>query len=264
MRERSAIDLYLVLGHPVAHLRIPAVFAASLEAHGLPGTVAALDIAPDGLAAAVAGLRQIGNLRGFVVSRPHKEAIVTLLDGVAPEAEAARAVNIVRRGADGTLVGGQLDGQGFLAGMRGNGFDPAGKTLFIQGAGGAAASIGHALARAGAHRIVIANRTAERAARLAERLSQALPGPCRFETAGTMPADIDAAINATNLGTEDSDPLPFDPAALGEAVFVADLVNREAATALERAARARGLRFQPGRDAVAPQFALMHAFFAAG
>lgn len=258
----KASDLYAVIGHPVVHLRSPGLFNRSLVERGMGGTAIAIDVLPESLEALVVGLRQIGNLRGLLVTMPHKECIGALLDGLDAAARVSGAVNIVRLLPDGCLEGGQLDGFGFVSGMRANGCDPRGREIVMAGAGGVAAGIAYALADAGVAHIVLSNRTRARAESLAGRLAEAFPG-CTFEVA---PADNphagDVLINATSLGTLDSDPLPFAQEMIAPGTYVADVVNRPGDTPLVALARERGARFQSGKDMVMPQIALMHDFFA--
>jgi len=263
MQPTIQSERYLLIGHPVGHLRVADQFNAGLEDRGANGRMTVRDIAPEDLAGFTDAARGMIGLRGFLVSRPHKQTILPFLDRLTRDAEAAGLANIVRRETDGSLTGHQLDGPGFLAGMHANGFEPSGKRIFIQGAGGVAAAIGYALAEAGAREILIANRTPERAKALAHRLGRIFAESCSFRIVAGPPKEVDAAINATSLGTAADDRLPFDPASLGPDVHIADVVNLAGATALENAARRAGQTFQPGRDAVLPQYALMHAFFGA-
>src|SRR5690606_15757664 len=137
---------YALLGSPVRHVRSPGLFTAQLAERGMPGKMIAIEISAENLAPALAGLRLAENLAGCLVTMPHKEAIARLVDSLTPEAAAAGAVNIVRRNSDGSLVGGQLDGAGFVAAMKAGGTDPAGQTIHIAGAGGVSAGIAAALA----------------------------------------------------------------------------------------------------------------------
>lgn len=209
---------------------------------------------------ALEGLRALGNLRGFLVTMTHKEAIVPLLDRITQGARIAGAVNIVRRHDDGALEGGQLDGAGFVAAMGLNSCPPAGRQIAVVGAGGVAAGICHPLAQAGAARVDVVNRTASQAEALVERLSKAFSS-CKFTVASAVDADIEIAINATSLGMREADPAPFDVERLMPGTYVGDVVNRPGETALLNLARKRGMRAQNGQEMVMPLLALMHAFF---
>jgi hypothetical protein len=119
---------------------------------------------------AVKGARAMG-FCGFNLTIPHKVAVIPLLDELTEAARLIGAVNtVVRR--DGKLIGENTDGKGFLKSLRDNGIDPAGKTVTLLGAGGAARAINIELALAGARKINIINRSEERGAELAAAVSE--------------------------------------------------------------------------------------------
>jgi len=254
--------LYAIVGDPVAHVRVPAVFNARFAAHGTDAACVPLHVGAAGLAAAVGGLRALLNLDGFVVTAPHKHAIVALCDEVVGEGRLVGAVNAVRRGADGRLVGDLFDGQGFVAGLRAAGHSPQGKRVFLMGAGGAASAVGFALARAGVAAITIHNRTAPRAEALARKLQAAYPS-CDVRAGSAHPAGHDLAVNATSVGLEPGDPLPFDVSALPRTTVVAEVLMKPEKTALLAAAERRGCPIHLGRHMLDRQVDLMFEFFAA-
>lgn len=263
MTERNdSIDLYAVLGHPVAGLRSPRLFGESLEERGMGGHMVPLDVPPSMLETFLHGFKALENLRGFLVTMPHKQTIVPLLDDLTPTAQITGAVNIVRRTGNGRLVGGQLDGPGFVAGLIGAGFVPQGAKVFMLGAGGVAAGIAYALADAGVTEMVLANRSRARAEKLAARLDLHFPD-CEFSLSrGTPDPDVAVAINATSVGLAGETRLPFAIGGLRGEAMVADVVNRPEVTALIAAAQGRGLRTLEGGGMVIPQLSMMHDFFA--
>lgn len=167
-----------LIADPVVQARSPGLGNALLEQRGQGGAFVLVPMqVPDGaLVAVVAALRRIGNLDGAIVSMPHKSAIVPLLDELTPDAAMIGAVNVVRRTAEGRLVGTTLDGEGFVAGLRGAGHEVRGAACLLVGAGGAASAIAFALVRHGCASLTIVNRTASRAADLAARVRAAFPG----------------------------------------------------------------------------------------
>ena len=101
-----------LVADPVAQARSPAMATALLRRHDRfgPFVLVPMETPRDGLAALVAGLRVLGNFAGAIVSMPHKEAIVPLLDELTPSAETVGAVNVVRRSPDGRLRGPRRSG----------------------------------------------------------------------------------------------------------------------------------------------------------
>ena len=166
--------LYGIIGHPIGHVRAPMTFNARFARDGIDAISLPFDAAPARLADAIRGLRALENLGGFVVTAPHKQAMLALCDDVVGEALLVGAVNTVRRERDGRLVGDLFDGQGFVRGLLARGHALAGKRVFLNGAGGAGNALAFALARAGVAAITVHNRTASRAIDLVQRLARAL------------------------------------------------------------------------------------------
>ncbi len=184
---------------------------------------------PSSLREAVRGLAALGFV-GANVTIPHKEAVCALVDRLDPEARLAGAVNtIVVEGPPERprLAGYSTDGAGFVASLREEtGRDPHGMTVLVLGAGGAARSVVAALARAGAARILVANRTVPRAIALAEELAARLGPAIAGGEAGGAPR-IEA--------------LPLDPAALGPHLHAVDLVVQATAVGMAGGPEPHGL-----------------------
>ena len=254
-----------LIADPVAAARSPILANASLARRGRESeyVLLALQVADGDLAPVVAGLRRIATFAGAIVSMPHKETVVPLLDELSPEARLVGAVNVVRREEGGRLVGTTLDGEGFVAGLRAAGHEVAGRRVLLCGAGGAGAAIAFALVKHGCTALAIENRTRLRAEMLAARLADGFP--YADVRVGVRPGDRwDVAVNATPLGMQDGDPLPMSDAMLDAAELVADCVVTRDATPLLEAARARGRAVQPGRAMLEAQMELLLAFMGVG
>src|SRR5258706_7334625 len=111
-----------------------------MHAAGTAGILIPVQIAPAKLETAIRGLQALGNIDGIVITVPHKMTMMRLVDEVLPTGQRIGAINAVRREADGSWVGDNFDGKGFVAGLRKNGHEPRGKRALLVGAGGA----GHA------------------------------------------------------------------------------------------------------------------------
>ena len=240
------------LAFPSAHLRTPALFNARCAALGLNAVVVPWQVAPGALAGAIAGLAQIETVPGCIVTIPHKEAVAAhcaRLDGVARLLDVA---NIMRREADGTWTGRNLDGEGFVGGLRAQGIDPAGMNVLLVGAGGAATALAAALVEADVARLVITNRSLERAERLVERLGTLYPG----RDIATGPADgtgFDLIVNATSVGLDGDPASPLPAGTIPASAIVAEIIMKPALTPLLRAARERGARIHLGEHMLAAQ-----------
>lgn len=247
-----------IIGHPVAHSLSPVFQSAALRQCGFDATYDYWDTPPAELPARIASLRDDGVL-GANITIPHKQAALPLLDEVGGLSAAIGAVNtVVNR--DGRLYGFNTDGPGFVRSLRSEiAFDPAGKSVLLLGAGGAARGIAFALLEAGVARLAIANRSANRAAALVTDL--VANGGSRVSVAD-YPASVsgyDCIVNTTSVGmhgtgTESESPCSFAGASVG-AVAV-DIVYAPAETTFLREAAAAGLRVLGGLPMLIYQGAL--------
>ncbi len=238
-----------LIGDPVAHSVSPAFQQAAFDALGIAARYEAWQTPAAALPARVAALRAPGVL-GANVTVPHKQAVMPLLDDLDPAARRAGAVNtIVSR--DGRLIGFNTDIAGFITALREDGgLDPAGMTAAVLGAGGAGRAVVVALLDAGAARILVLNRTVDRAEALVRDLTD---GSGRL-AAGALPSRADQAaplraagllVHCTSIGmrhSRDEGALPIPAEAIPPDAFVADIVANPLVTPLLRAARERGCR----------------------
>jgi shikimate dehydrogenase len=238
-----------VLGWPVAHSRSPAMHNAALAALGLKDWYyQRLPAPPEVLADTVRGL----HAKGFVganVTIPHKEAALALADAATADARAMGAANTLSFGADGAIAASNTDAPGFIAALRGAGCDPAGQTALVLGAGGSARGVAYGLREAGAARVVVWNRSIDRA--------QALAADLGVEAAD-RPIAAELLVNCTSVGLADGEfkELPVDADALGTYAIVADLVYRAGGTGLVAEAQRRGCTVVDGLEVLVRQGAL--------
>lgn len=252
--------LYAIIGDPVGHVRTPLVFNAYFAERGIDAVCVPIHIRPDELETAMAGLKAIANLDGFIVTAPHKARVAGIVDRLVGDGDKVGAVNTVRREADGTFTGTMLDGHGFVAGLAKAGWGAQGKSVYIAGAGGAASAIAFALAGAGMARLTLFDRTPAIGQALLKRVKAAYP---QIETQfGTRdPSGHDLAVNATPLGLEPDDPFSFDVEKADPQTLVAEVLMKPETTALLHAAAARGCAIHQGKHMLDGQRDLMMAYF---
>lgn len=251
-----------VIGDPVAHSLSPLLHQAMIDQTGAAYRYAVRTVCPEELPAFVRWAKD-GGCAGFNVTMPHKEAILPLLDEVDATAASCGAVNTVCI-REGRAIGHNTDGTGFLDSLAGQGFYPQGRTVLLLGAGGAAKAVGHALAAAGAGRIIVCARRLERAAALAAQLPGCGEGIVLAQDAiQQAAAACDLLVNATPLGMAGSPAfagLNFLQALPPHAV-VYDLVYHPRRTALLEAAARQGLRTVGGIDLLIRQAVRAFTFF---
>ena len=243
--------LAAVIGHPVGHSLSPVLHTAGFASLGVDWAYVAFDVAPGAAVGALAAMRTLG-LGGLSVTMPHKTDVAAGVDRLDPPAAALHSANTVSWGADGVLVGHSTDGDGLIASLDAAGVTVGGSNCCVLGAGGAARSIIDALGRAGAARIAVVNRNAERRAQAAALAVQA-------EAADESAAgDAQIVINATSLGMagEQADALPLDGGRLHAGQVVVDIVYQPLETALLRAARDAGASTVDGLGMLVHQAAL--------
>jgi shikimate dehydrogenase len=247
--------VYGVWGHPVRHSRSPRMQNAAFRAMGLNAVYAPFEVAPDSVGAAVAGVRALG-IAGVNVTVPLKELIPPHLDSLDPVAERLGVVNtIVNR--DGHLRGYSTDGPGFLEALAALAWPARGQSVYVIGAGGSARAVADSLASAG-NRLQIANRTGERAQRLAAEISARFPGSADYAPWGEMLRPADLVVNTTSLGMhprEEEMPL-LPPGLLEGRPRVYDLIYAPEETLLLSRARAHGCEASNGLGMLVYQGAL--------
>ncbi len=222
-----------------------------------------LEVAPEGLADAVRGMRAMG-FRVGTIADPHRRNILPLLDGTTDKAALLGSVNLVV-GEGNCLRGDNTEGRGLVEALR-RLTDPAGKRCLIFDAGELAQAVAVELASAGAAEIRIADPSAERAAAAAGLLAGKVPAAVSslpWEGSLHVPDDIDVLVRAVSLaphatrstGCPETHP-PVDPAGLRPELIVADLaVNPDEAWLLHEAA-ARGCKTIDGLGALVEQMAV--------
>jgi shikimate dehydrogenase len=212
-------DRYAVIGNPVEHSRSPAIHEAFARATGQDVAYGRIRAPLDGFRAAVVAFRAAGG-RGLNVTLPFKHEAWDFVDARAGHAAEAGAVNTIDF-RDGKAIGHNTDGVGLVTDIERNlGCAISGKSLLLMGAGGASHGAMPALLAAGPERIVVANRTADKAATLVARFQK------RSSTTALEAAPYDRlvgsrfeiVINATSAGLAgEMPPLPggiFRPEAL--------------------------------------------------
>lgn len=234
-----------IIGDPVLHSKSPVIQGAMLAALGLDLEYTPHVVRRGELPQYLAWARERG-VTGFNATMPHKEDLIPLLDEADPAAKTVGAVNTVCLRA-GKWVGFNTDGAGAVAALEGAGLDPAGLTITLLGAGGAAKAVALALSAAGAGRVFVCNRTLSRAQALCAQDPLGRLSPAAFDV-DTLTALAEASqllVNCTNLGMAGCDH-QFEDFSFLEALprdaAVFDAIYHPAETELLARAKGRGLK----------------------
>ena len=231
-----------VMGWPVAHTRSPAIHNHWITKYGLKGAYVQLPVQPDRLETAIRGLAALG-FAGCNVTVPHKVSAMRFMDELHPAARRVAAINTIVVQPDGSLLGMNNDGAGYIQSLRdadATWRGDAGPALVL-GAGGAARAIVVALLDEGVPELRITNRTLERAQELANDFGDRVKVVPWAERNEAM-AGVSLLVNTTSLGMHGQAPLAVALDALPLEAMVSDAVYIPLETPLLAQARMRGHR----------------------
>lgn len=251
------------LGYPTEAFKAPMIYNPWFEKQGIDAVVVPMGVKPEDYAASLAQIFRFSNLRGALVTMPHKVTTMSLVDEVTPTARIAGACNAILKRPDGTLLGDQFDGAGFVRGVERKGWPFRGTRVLVSGAGGVGSAIAASIAAAGAAELMLFDAHAASAEALAGRLREHYP-QLKVATGSKDPAGFDVIVNATPLGMKADDPLPFDIERIDAGTFVGEVVMKTEYTPLLEAARARGCAVQVGTDMLFEMIPAYLEFFGFG
>jgi shikimate dehydrogenase len=251
------------LGYPTEAFKAPMIYNPWFERQGIDAVVVPMGVKPDDYPATLAALARFTNLRGALVTMPHKVTTLTLADEITPTARIAGACNALLRRADGSWLGDQFDGAGFVRSAERKGRRMQGASALVAGCGGVGSAIAASLAAAGVARIGLYDSRAESADSLAGRLKEHYP-QLTVRTGSNDPSGFDIVVNATPVGMKDDDPLPLDIDRISAQTFVGEVVMKTEYTPLLRAAKAKGCTVQVGSDMLFEMIPAYLEFFGFG
>src|SRR4051794_11406439 len=219
------------LGYPTESFKAPLIYNPWFEKVGIDAVVVPMGVKAEDYPAFLKSLFRLSNIRGALVTMPHKVTTVGLVDEVSTAVKVAGSCNAVLRRSDGTLLGDMFDGAGFTRGLKRKGFAFAGAKVLVVGTGGVGSAIAASIAAERPGSIALSDASAASAEGLAGRLRQHHPG-LPVEVRASDPAGYDLVVNATPLGMKPGDPLPFDVARLDARTFVGEVVMKQEMTPL--------------------------------
>jgi shikimate dehydrogenase len=248
------------LGYPTHTFKAPMIYNPYFEKAGIDAVVVPMGIQAPDYASFLRELFKLTNIRGALVTMPHKVTTVSLVDEVTPTAKIAGAANAILKREDGSLLGDQFDGEGFVRGALRKGAVLEGAGALVVGSGGVGSAIAASLAAAGVARLGLYDVNPASAEALGDRLRQHYPN-LQVTAGSNDPAGYDVVVNATPLGMNEGDPLPMDMSRLEPNTFVGEVVMKQAITPFLQAAMDRGCRTQVGTDMLFEQIPAYLEFF---
>ncbi len=240
-------ELIAHIGYPTHTFKSPMIYNPWFEKHGINALVVPMGSKSADYPTFLKSVFTLTNIRGALITMPHKVVTVGLLDEVTPTVRVAGACNAVKRLADGRLVGDQFDGAGFVRGVQRKGLELPGARVLVVGSGGVGCAIAASLAGAGIAHIGVFDVNQVAAEGLARRIRDNYPA-ISVSTGSNDPAGYDLVVNATPMGMHEGDPLPVDVSRLDASTFVGEVVMRTEMTAFLTAAAAKGCKVQVGSD----------------
>ena len=253
-------ELIAHIGYPTHSFKAPMIYNPYFDSIGVNACVVPMGCKPDDFPAFLRAVFSLTNIRGALITMPHKVAVVDLVDRVTPTVSVAGSCNALRIGADGKLEGDMFDGEGFVRGVKRKGITVAGASVLVVGSGGVGSAIAASFAAAGVSRIALFDVNTVSMEALAARLRQHYPA-LDVQTGSNDPAGFDIALNATPMGMNPGDPLPMDVSRIASTTFVGEVVMRAETTAFLAAVQARGCRVQIGTDMLFEQIPAYLEYF---
>jgi shikimate dehydrogenase len=260
MKINGYTELIAHIGYPTHSFKAPMIYNPFFVKHDINAVVVPMGCKPEDFSVFLKSVFQLSNIRGALITMPHKVTTVGLLDEVSPTVKVAGACNAVKRTEDGRLVGDMFDGEGFVRGVQRKGFDLTGKRVLVVGSGGVGCAIAASLAGAKIAAITLFDVNAASAEALGQRLKQNYPH-IEVTTGSNDAAQHDLVVNATPMGMNEGDALPMDVSRISPDAFVGEVVMKTEMTAFLQAAKNRGCRVQVGSDMLFEQIPAYLEFF---
>ena len=230
---------FLVIGNPIEHSLSPKLHNFWFKKKNIDANYDKKLINESDLKNIISEIKK-KKITGINVTIPFKKLIIPFLDELSPEANQSQSVNTISE-KSGKIIGHNTDIAGFELGLRHFKYDVKNKKVFILGAGGVVSSIILALHKMKASKIILSNRTKEKAENM-KNLFKFLD----VVEWGEIP-NFDMIINATSVGLKKDDKINFDYSKIGSNKFFYDVIYNPKETIFLKKARELGNKTENGK-----------------
>jgi shikimate dehydrogenase len=235
-----SIPLAGVIGNPIAHSKSPVLHGHWLKTYDIAGHYVPLEVEADALGDVLKAMPKMGFV-GCNVTIPHKERVMQFVDQITDRATLIGAVNTLIFLNDGSILGDNTDGYGFIENLCQGApdWDASAGPAVVLGAGGAARAVVASLLDAGAPEILLTNRTRVRADKLREDFGARVK-VVEWVQAGNILEEAATLVNTTSLGMTGKSELRVPMDGLRKETVVTDLVYTPLTTSFLRTANEIG------------------------
>jgi len=259
----GSTKIYGCLADPIDHVKAPTIFTAIFKEKNINAVMIPIHVKKDNLENVIDSLKTIKNFEGMTVTIPHKTSAANLCDSLEHDAEFTQSVNWIKFDRDRKLIGNNFDGQGFVSGFLAQNFLIKNKKICVFGAGGAAVSIVCSLAKQKIKSLKIINRNFDKANELMRKV-KIIEKDMSVEVSSYKDKcslkDYDIIINATSLGLNSNDKLPFDVHKTLPKSVIADIIMQPSETKLLKQAKKLGRSVHYGKYMIDSQIDLVGNF----
>ncbi len=230
---------YLVVGNPIEHSLSPKLQNYWIKTNNINAIYEKKKLNENDLENLILKVKE-NKIHGINVTVPFKNKIIPYIDQLSLEAENTKSVNTIYVN-NGQIIGHNTDIAGFELGLKKIKYDVAGKKVLILGAGGVVPSIIFALNRLNADKIIVTNRTKEKA----EKLKNLFEGLIVVDWGEIC--DFDMIINATSVGLNKNEKINLDLSKLGDNKFFYDVIYNPIETNFLKVGKSLGNRTENGK-----------------
>jgi shikimate dehydrogenase len=230
---------YLVIGNPINHSLSPKLHNFWIKENNIKATYDKRKLNENDLEGIISEVK-LGKIDGINVTIPFKRRVIPFLDEVSDLAKEAQSVNTIYK-LNNKIIGHNTDIGGFELALKNINYEVKNKKIFILGAGGVASSIIVALKKMKASKIILSNRTKEKAENL-KKINLDL----EIVDWGKI-VDFDMIINTTSLGLKNNDEIKLDYTNIGPNKLFYDIIYNPNRTQFLSKARQLGGKIENGK-----------------